>query len=175
MNMMKRLKSAVALAMLLTAGVANAGLYQFDLGGDYTASWRLDSMPVPSVDFIGEGFFVEDVPGRFQGSDSDRAGLWFFNAGWGGGLEIDAFDRPAFLLVTDGPQLYTGTESNPTFRLGTFAMTEFARLGSGRYSLTVTDLDAGPGPADVPEPATGAMLLAGLGLLYASRKRRIGK
>jgi hypothetical protein len=175
MNMMKRIKSVVALAMLLSAGVANAGLYQFDLTGDYTASWQLDSTPQPSLGFSGQGFFVEDVQGRFQGSDADRAGIWFFNERLGGGLQIDAYDRPAYLLITDGPQLYTGTESNPTFRLGTFAMTEFPRSASGRYSLTVTDLDAGPGPADVPEPATGAMLLGGLGLLYASMKRRIGK
>jgi hypothetical protein len=38
----------------------------------------------------------------------------------------------------------------------------------------VTDLDAAPAPSDVPEPATGALLLGGLGLLYASRMRRIG-
>ena len=90
MNMMKRLKGAVAVAMLLSAGVANAGLYQFDLSGDYTASWQLDSTPVPSIGFTGDGFYVEDVRGRFQGSDSDRASLWFFNARLGGGLEIDA-------------------------------------------------------------------------------------
>ncbi|QJE01803.1 PEP-CTERM sorting domain-containing protein [Massilia forsythiae] len=39
-------------------------------------------------------------------------------------------------------------------------------------------MDAGPGPTDpgeVPEPATAAMLLGGLGLMYASRKRRFGK
>jgi hypothetical protein len=36
----------------------------------------------------------------------------------------------------------------------------------------VTDLT--PGPVTVPEPATGAMLFGGLGLMYALRKRRYG-
>lgn len=170
MHITKRLKSAAAVVMLLSASVANAGMYQFDLTGDYTASWQLDSMPASAVSWVGDAFLVENVQGRFQGTAADRANIWFYNARYNGGLEIDAYDRPGFLLVTDGPQLYTGTENNPTFRLGTFAMTDVPRLGSGRYSLTVTDLDAAP--ANVPEPATGAMLLAGLGLLYASRKRR---
>jgi hypothetical protein len=47
---------------------------------------------------------------------------------------------------------------------------EFGGLGS--YTLTVTDLT--PGPVTVPEPATGAMLFGGLGLMYALRKRRYG-
>jgi hypothetical protein len=172
---MKRLKSVVALAMLLTAGVANAGLYQFDLGGDYTASWRLNSTVAPDLYFPGIYFTLAGVEGNFPESLNNHVDLTFYNDLVRGGLEIYDAQGATLWLVTDGPQLYTGTESAPTFSLGSFGMTEVPGLGSGRYTLTVTDLDAGPGPADVPEPATGAMLLAGLGLLYASRKRRIGK
>jgi hypothetical protein len=173
MNVMKSFRSAAIAAMLLSAGVANAGLYQFEIAGDYTASWQLDSTVVPDLSLEGEGFLLDNVVGRYQGLTSDRAAIWFYNTSIGGGLEIDAYDRPMYLLVTDGPQLYTGTESDPAFRLGTFAMTQVPGLGSGRYTLTVTDLDVAP--VNVPEPATGAILLGGLGLLYASRKRYIGK
>lgn len=74
-------------------------------------------------------------------------------------------------MSTEGFQLYTGPEDSPTFRPGTFALTEFD--GTGRYALTVTDLDALPEPpVDVPEPASTALLLGGLGVLLASCKRR---
>jgi len=174
MNLMKSLKRAAVAAMLLSAGVANAGLYQFDLSGDYTASWQLDSAVALDYSLPGLGFGVADVAGSFPGSLVDRAEITFYNAAIGGGMEIDDYYTGTFLLVTDGPQLYTGSESAPVFRLGTFGMTEVPGLGSGRYTLTVTDLDAAPAPSDVPEPATAALLLGGLGLLYASRKRRIG-
>ena len=179
MKLMKSLKSAAAIALLFSAGVANAALYQFNLTGDYTASWQLNSTVVADAAGEGEGFILWDVEGNFPGSLFDVADLTFYNEAIGGGMEILDFYGETLLLVTDGPQLYTGSEETPTFLLGTFNLTEY--LGSGAYTLTVTDLDAGPGPGpdpdptDVPEPATAAMLLGGLGLMYASRKRRNGK
>jgi hypothetical protein len=178
MKLMKSLKSAAAIALLFSAGVANAALYQFNLTGDYTASWQLNSTVVADAAGEGEGFILWDVEGNFPGSLFDVADLTFYNEAIGGGMEILDFYGETLLLVTDGPQLYTGSEETPTFLLGTFGMTEFG--GTGTYTLTVTDLDAGPtdpdpDPVDVPEPATAAMLLSGLGMLYASRKRRQGK
>lgn len=175
MNLIKSLKSAAIAVMLFSAGVANAGLYQFNLTGDYTASWQLNSTVEADAAGEGEGFILWDVEGNFPGSLFGVSDLTFYNADIGGGMEILDYYGDTLLLVTDGPQLYTGSESTPTFRLGTFGLTEYQ--GTGTYTLTVTDLDAGPGPdpTDVPEPATAAMLLSGLGMLYASRKRRIGK
>jgi hypothetical protein len=179
MKLMKSLKSIAAVALLFSAGVASAATYQFNLTGDYTASWQLNSTVSPDAAGEGEGFILWDVEGNVPGSLFDIADLTFYNADIGGGMEIYDFYGDTYLLVTDGTQLYTGSEDSPTFRLGTFGMTEFG--GTGTYTLTVTDLDAGPGPGpdpdptDVPEPATAAMLLSGLGMLYASRKRRQGK
>lgn len=170
MNLMKSLRSAAVVLMLLSAGVANAALYQFDLTGDYNASWKLDSTIVPDTYFNDQGFTLWDVEGNFPGSASGAADLTFYNAALDGGLEIYDFYSGTLLLLTDGPQLYTGKEKGATFRLGTFGLTEFG--GSGSYTLTVSDLGTGPAPSPVPEPATTAILLGGLGLLYASGKRR---
>ena len=173
MNLMKSLRNTAAILMLGAAGLANAGLYQFNLTGDYSASWQMDSAAVPDQYGTGEGFLYEDVSGNFPGSLFDLADLTFYSAIQGGGLEIYDWYGDSLLLASYGAQLYTGTEKAPTFRLGTFGLTNFG--GSANYTLTITDLDAGPGPVDVPEPATTAMLLGGLGALYASRKRRFKK
>lgn len=169
MNLMKSLRSAAVVVMLFSAGVANAGLYQFALTGDYTANWRLNSTVDPDIAADGQAFVIFDVPGTFPGASTGVADLTFYNAINGGGLDIYDFSADTVLLSADGAQLYTGLESAPTFRLGTFGLSEFGG-GQGRYTLTVTDLDAGT----VPEPATGALLFGGLGLIYALRKRRDG-
>jgi hypothetical protein len=74
--------------------------------------------------------------------------------------------------LTDGPQLYTGSEDSPMFSLGTFFLTEFE--GTQTYILTVTQADTGDG-TDVPEPASAALLIGGLGAMYALRKRKTRK
>jgi len=180
LNLMKSLKSAVIVAALFSAGVANAALYQFNLTGDYTASWQLNSTVTPDDGASGVAFVLYDIDGNFPGSLVDLADLYFWNADQGGGLEIYDYYNDFDLLLTDGPQLYTGDEEGtPTFLLGSFALTDFD--GTGTYTLTVTNLDAGPGPGpdpqpgEVPEPASAAMLLGGLGLMYSMKKRRAAK
>lgn len=177
LNLMKSFKKAVLVAAMLSAGVANAALYQFNLTGDYTASWQLNSTVTPDDGANGVGFVLYDVDGNFPGSLLDLADLYFYNGDQGGGMEIYDYYNDLDLLLTDGPQLYTGLEEGtPTFRLGSFAMTEFG--GTGTYTLTVTNLDAVPDPGtpgtpgEVPEPASIAMLLGGLGLMASMKKRR---
>lgn len=159
------LRNLALAATLLSAGVANAGLLQFQITGDYTATWTLDSNPTPDLAGEGEGFVVWDV--EFPDAVLGVADFWFFNADLGGGLQIEDFYGGSYLLVTDGPQLYSGSELAPEFLLGTYDLTEY--LGSGSYVLTISSLDV---PGEVPEPATGALLIGGLGLLIAARKRR---
>jgi len=165
---LKMLRNVSVVAVLFSSSIAHAGLYQFNLTGDYTASWQLDSTPESDFDSEGEVFILFDVEGDFPGSLFNVADLTFFHDALDGGLEIYDFYNDVLLLSAVGPQLYTGSEFMPTFLLGSFDLTEYE--GSGSYTLTITDLDAPP--TDVPEPASGAMLLGGLGMLYAARQRR---
>jgi len=168
LKLLKMLRNVSVVAVLFSSSIAHAGLYQFNLTGDYTASWQLDSTLESDAAGEGEGFLLIDIEGDFPGSVFNYVDLTFFHDSEGGGLEIYDYYNDFTLLLTDGPQLYTGSEFMPTFLLGSFNLTEYG--GSGSYTLTITDLDAPP--TDVPEPASGAILLGGLGMLYAARQRR---
>jgi len=157
-----QLAACVALAQM--AAVAHADTYQFTLTGDYTANWQLDSSAIPDDYDIGSGIVYWDVTG-FPDAAAGVADVYFWVGDFGGGLQINDFYGGDYALVsTEGPQLFTGSEAAPTFKLGTFALTQY--LGSGNYTLTVTNLSA------VPEPATIAMLLGGLGVVGFTARRR---
>jgi hypothetical protein len=157
------IRSAVV-AALLFAGAANAAQYQFDISGAYTAHWELNSSAVPNDATLTAAFTFWDVEGAFANASTNKVDLTFFNISQGGGMGIDDLHAGVNLLFVDGPQLYSGSETAPVFTPGTFALTDFQ--GTDKSTLKITELSA------VPEPATGAMLLGGLALVFASIKRR---
>lgn len=165
MKLLKNVKRAVVAAMLCSAGFAHATVLQFNITGDYTASWQLDSDLVPDIAAPREGFTLREVAGSFPTAPGNVAQLTFWGVAYSGGLSIVNSDH-VILVSTNGPQLFTGSSSDPDFTLGTFALT--SNRAPGEYILTIAELAA----AEVPEPATGALLLGGLGLIYSLRKRQ---
>lgn len=145
-------------AALLTTTSADAAFLRFVLTGSYSATWDLNSAAVPSFYQSSAGFAIWNSAGTFSGAVEDKADVTFYNSAVGGGLNIYDAQGDLNLLAADGPQLYTGPESMPVFKLGAFALTEFR--GTRTYTLTVTDVSA------VPEPAAAALALVGLCILY---------
>jgi len=165
MNVKKFLaRMATAAALTAAAAAAQADTYQFTLTGAYNASWQLQSTVLSDDPYEGQGFILWDIVGSFPGASQGLVDLIFYHADLGGGIEIDDFYGDTVLMVGEGAQLYTGTEDNPTFNLGTFNLTEYQ--GTGTYTLMVTNISA------VPEPASMALLLGGLGLVGAAAARR---
>ena len=161
MNLKRLFTSTAIAASLLCAGVANAELYQFSISGDYTASWQLDTDVAPDLSLPESGLTYFDVVGVFPNAVFDIADISFFHSKVGGGLSLDDFNSEQTLLIADGPQLYGGSEDNPTFTTGSYALTEFD--GTGTYTLTISA---------VPEPATYGMMLGGMALVGFALRRR---
>ena len=109
---MKSLRNAALAAMLFTAGVANATVYQFNLTGDYTASWQLDSSREPEEYLSGLYFTYYDNEGMFPGASEGIADVSFFYEVFGGGMSITDFAADVYLMIADGPQLFSGTEAS---------------------------------------------------------------
>ena len=166
MMLMRSLRNAAVAAMLFSAGVAHAALIQFNLTGNYTASWQLDTSQPPEDPFIGLWVTYGGVTGTFPGATQPGLYVTFYSPALDGGFEIYDNNLDEALVATAGSQLYTGLETNPVFTLGAFALTDYN--GPGTYILTISEV----AEAAVPEPATGAMLLGGLALMAAARKRR---
>jgi len=163
---MKHFGLMVAAASLALGAPAYADPYTFTISGDYNAVFTIDSNPTPDDYGSGAAFVLWDQFG-FPDAVIGYADVTFFSADFGGGLELDDFYGNALLLSTEGPQLYTGDESNPMFNLGTFELTEYQ--GSGHYVLNIA---AAGGGSPAPEPASWAMMLGGFGMVGGALRNR---
>lgn len=128
---------------------ANAATYVFTLTGPNTASFTLNSSPVP--DAAGtSSFTLQNIPATYNGTGVTFAQLTFFL----GGQSSGGFSASGTALNLEGPQLFSGTLTNPMFNLGTFTLDD-GNFMHPTYTLLISD-------GAVPEPATWVMMLLGL-------------
>lgn len=178
----------VGLISSLAALPAVAADVRFTLTNDMTpgsVSWLLPQSPSPGI-FGDDAYFGLEGPvfATFEGTELGDGQLEFevfafLAEAAGGGFGAFAFialpgsgplefDIPYGVQLT-GPQLFTGTTEAPTFRLGTFGLTDscssFCGPDAGDFTLTIS-------PAAVPEPATWAMTIVGFGAIGALLRTR---
>ena len=128
-------------------------LFTFSLSGvPGTGTAILNASPTPSSVNPGVSFNLDNISASYLSFDF-TGDVTFFLAGGAGG---DGFNF-------SGPQLFSGTLTNPTFNLGTFTLSGNPDLGDGPMpetaTLTITQVSAAP----VPEPFS--LALAGTGML----------
>jgi len=154
----------------LAAPSAKADNWNFSLTDPSNTNTISFSFPVGSSTTVNEGYWFEinnPVTWFLNGADQGTTDLSFWNIGSGGGLVL------GHILNLWGPQLYTGTESNPTLLEGTFAFNNTYGPYYGPLSLSATDPP--DEPVSTPEPSSVVLLAAGLlGMLglagYGSRR-----
>lgn len=162
MNRLFRVTLLLSAALFIGAGIASADTLLFTLNGPVTASFELSSGPLSimssEVD-AGFGFTLTPASLMVNGASSGDF-LTFYNGAFGGGFGIFASGTD-MVAYSFGPQIYGGTESNPTFAPGSFTLTDGnppAGTVPGTYTLSVTDISA----VATPEPSDTILLAIGL-------------
>lgn len=175
--------AAIAIAAAAPADAATLIFTITNVGGDDRGdfSFTLDTTRAPDIvlsDSVrytsGIQVTYRDVPGVGNGTLS--TGLTVFTSRQQGGLMLGALPFGNFRVINT--TLITNTSFNsslprsqnlPVFRLGTFDISTTAQNSGPRpfdnYRITI---------AEVPEPATWAMMVIGFGAAgYGLRRRRV--
>jgi PEP-CTERM motif len=144
----------LALFGLFSATRAKADdVFTYQIGGN-TFTWQLPGTPTISPgNFSTNVFFTIPTVSYSENGVAQPPELFdFFPSGNGGGFDL--FNGTSYLLDEYGAQLYTGSESDPTFVPGTYDLTE---LSGAAGTLVIT------GPSGtVPEPGSLALLATGI-------------
>lgn len=171
---MKAFTLATMLLLGAVAAPAAAATLQFTLSGNdfggavEFAKFRIDAQPtiLPNNYSSGDGFRVKFLSGIFQ-YDTTIATVqdiqFFSNANGGGFINLDPADKlgdSTFLSVIS-PQLYTGPEAAPSLVTGNFTVSD--GYSGAPLSLTI---------AQVPEPETWALMIAGFSAVGFHARRR---
>jgi hypothetical protein len=151
----------VAGVINVTAPAAKADTFDFTVvdSASHTIQFSIDA--AAPVTAIGGGFQV-NAPVAYtlntvaQGSDT----MQFYDLSSGGGLMFGSIGQ---ILNLYGPAVFAGTDSAPSFLVGTYNFSgyTFNNQNTAPYSLTITQTLSNTSP--VPEPAD--ILLFGTGLL----------
>jgi hypothetical protein len=118
---------------------------------------------------LGPGTYV--ITGTVDGIPDSKGGYNVTRATLENSIVNDAFEKPGRNQFSENP--YTYTVTSPT-RLSVDVFTNYNgnhNVGTFNGTLTVREESVA---TVVPEPATGALLLAGVGLIaFSARRRRI--
>lgn len=161
-----KLAAVMGLSIALGTGAAHAAgidIFTFNspqIMGTLTTS--IPSSPTPSAFVPGVSFDLSNISLIFEGTPLTGTATFFTAGGAGGGG-----------VVFNGPLLFSGPVSAPTFNLGTFTLSGVADLGNGGPQAVTGTLNIAAAPSSVPEPLPLALTGTGiLGLLEILRRRQ---
>lgn len=157
--------AAIVLSLALGTGAARAAsidIFTFtspEIVGTLTTS--IASSPTPASFVSGVSFDVSNVSLVFEGTPLTGTATFFTAGGAGGGG-----------VVFNGPLLFSGPVSAPTFNLGTFTLSGIADLGNGGPESVTGTLTISAASPTVPEPLPLALTGTGMLALFEILRRR---
>jgi PEP-CTERM motif-containing protein len=146
--------------LFLGIGVAPARadvFYSFTAFGT-TATFSLPNNPTPSS--VGADFFqLDGITVVIPGEGTFTGDVDFFNTAGGGGAASG-------VNVLQGPQLFSGTLSNPTMLTGMFPLSGTVTPDEdGPVDVSGTLIASSTAPPPVPEPSSALLFFTGIGTI----------